>query len=415
MTDYYRVLADAIVEGPSPRPRSYGGNDEPPLCSQQTDGSCWYELIQIGPGIAPSPYYRLITGPVVFDGDNVTQTQTWESWTAEEIRAWHQQNIEDQRLSADQQQINLQLKPGDTARMVEANSAALARARALGYVPQTVEDLTAFGSTLDLSEVSSVDAAQSQVTQQQAILDTNLTLTGEEQTILTDSVAANSAFVVAGDAQAEPPAIPAEFRTRLGAPAEDYGRIEAYREFVGGWWWLAFKLTTSRQLNPGDYWIAIYDGAGGYLTTPFLTEVSDNEYVADRAAVNLPRSTPDDTFEFTLCWQHITDEMFSRMRLEGGDQYELYEARWLGLGGGIEASGAQTAGTQWVDTGQDVQYVGANLIRINSTAQFSVGSRLKLDGLAEEFEVQDVHSIQDLILTTQPPASAAGDRVFLWS
>lgn len=85
---YYKVAGDVIVSPSSDRPQSYGDSSQPPLCSQETDGSCWYQLWIDARGEQPGDYYSPITGTVTVNAqeERCERVDTWEEWTPEQKR-----------------------------------------------------------------------------------------------------------------------------------------------------------------------------------------------------------------------------------------------------------------------------------------------------------------------------------------
>ena len=85
---YYRVKDGAILAGPTGRPNSYGSADVAPLCAQETDGACWYQLWVESRGDAPGPYYTPVIGDVTVNTqeERCERVDTWEEWTPEQKR-----------------------------------------------------------------------------------------------------------------------------------------------------------------------------------------------------------------------------------------------------------------------------------------------------------------------------------------
>lgn len=273
--------------------------------------------------------------------------------------------IDEQRVASEQSQVDLSRDPGLQVLIDEANASAEAKLTELELTAD--EDLAAFDPTLDVESVGAVATAQSLVRQESRALVEDASLDADDRAEIELAIEAHQAVIDAGDDAAEVVAVPLSVRDAIGVTGEDYGVMIARRVNDAGWWWLTFELRTERELTPGDYWIAVYDDAGTYLTTPQLTETEPGVYVADQVAVNLPSADTTPVYEFTLCFQHIDNEQFKRKRILGGQEFVRYRARWGGNAGSGEAGGTG-GGTTWLDSGATVIAQAGQLYRISDAA-----------------------------------------------
>lgn len=309
------------------------------------------------------PWIRVSSTPVDYYSKSLSGTQEERDSAAnEQTRQQWSDAIDGQRVASEQSQVDWSRDPGLQVVLDEANAAAEVKIAELEIA--VAADLDSFDPTLHLDDVGAVATARSLVRQESRALVEDASLDADDRAELELAIAAHQAVVDAGDDAAEVASVPLSVRQAIGVVGEDYGIMIARRVNEAGWWWLTFELRTERELTPGDYWIAVYDDAGTYLTTPQLTQTEPGVYVADRVAVNLPSADTAPWYEFTLCFQHISNEQFKRKRILGGQEFVRYRARW----GGKAGSGGAGGGTTWVDSGATVIAQAGQLYRISDAA-----------------------------------------------
>lgn len=313
------------------------------------------------PSLGYEPWVRVPAEPADYYERSLSGTQEErDAATVAQTRSSLESDLEDQRVQSNQREVDLLRDPGIAVLMDEAN--ACAEAKLIELDGTADEDLTDFDLTFDPLAVGSIATARSLVTQETA-LTSDPGLTQGELDDLSAAITAHQAVIDAGDDQAAVAPAPFSLRRLIGTPGEDYGVLIAKRLFIGGWWQLAFELRTERELDVSEYWIALYQGDGTYLTTPRLTKVADGVYEAGPAAVNIQSSDTSTEYAFTVCRGHITEEQFAKVTLPSGVEAKRYRVRW---GGNVGSGGG--SGTEWVNTGATVVSQAGQLYQISDEA-----------------------------------------------
>lgn len=337
---FYKIKNSAVVSGPT-RQTGFGEN-----VSDRTLATYgWYRLWIDDGGASPGPFYQRESGPILVDEvtnpPRCTRVDTWTDISSEAKRERLLSDIDSQRRAMDRPQIDVQEDPGLSGLMDEANISAADRRSALGRTDDA--DLDTFDSALNPLVANSIQLAASLSRQERSILASANPFTEQQRSDLSAAATQHEAIVDAGDPAAAVPEVPSFARRLIGVIGEDYGTILANRPYSAGWYWLELELRTKRELDTTEYWFSIYDGTApddrddssgsttGYLTAARMTETAPGVYTLDRAAINLPRSTPDEIFKFVLCRGHISFPQFDKLTLAAGDLFGEYRARWHGM------------------------------------------------------------------------------------
>ena len=276
------------------------------------------------PGTAWLGYEKAVIQANPEPSDNDPVAAVYLSGTAAERSAAQRESLRGQitlnRTSADVSNIDLREDSGREVLMDEANSQSETRLNELAATADA--DLDAFDPTLDPLQIGSIATASSLYKQTERVLATDPTLDAQQVQDLEALKPQYAAIVTNGDDAANVPVPTDNVRLKLGVVAEGYGTIQCRRfDGLDGWWWLEFEVRTDRELSVAEYWIAVYS-EGTYLTTPQLTDMGNNVYVAGKLAVNLPH-TPPKQYEFSLCHQHISNQQFDPIVL-AADENEAF-------------------------------------------------------------------------------------------
>lgn len=411
------VSEGEIVSGPVSRPARFGVNSEAPLGPVE-NGWFYYEAWVDTP-TKPGRFYTLVVGTPAIVGERVERVDTWEEWDPADILATHEADIEAQRISADQRKIDVERDPGLVAPMASANAKAESeRDRLYGTAEEDLKDFVPDVASAPVPVMLFATTAEPQV---RTIAEDPATPVADKPSITTlaDELAA---YIAAGDEGEPLPAIIPSVRNRVGIPDEGSARLSVRWEFIDPWWHMSLELRISRPREEGEtYFLPIYndtadpdpgDTTTGYLHMPALTDMGEGRYVADRQAVNLQSADLTTTYYVGFAVGHISNQEANKLLVNGdGESYREYPVRW----GEMPAIAVPASAGAWFDTGREVSYVGANLVRVGDTSDFETGDRIKFNGHTQEYIVQSVHSTLDLILDAQPPAVVVGDRVLLWT
>lgn len=235
--------------------------------------------------------------------------------------------IEGERMEADVRQIDLAQDPGKQGLLDEANAAAEAKQIELDETDDA--DLPAFDPILYPGSVTAMASAQSLINQELVIY-SQPSLSPDDRAAIDASMVAQQAVIDAGDPAAEVPGVPAVVRRFIGVNGEGYGTLIFGRVQSGGWWYPEWTLRVDRELDVSEYWVAVYDDGGTYLSTPFLTEVEPGVYRADKTATNLPGAI-DRVFQATICHAHISNPQFGLIRYAANVTAQVDRVRWAGL------------------------------------------------------------------------------------
>ena len=291
----------------------------------------WYRLWEDHTD-RPGTYYDETAGPLVInetpDPSRVEQSYTWVEWDYERQRAKIENDLSAFVQSNDEPQVSTRADPGRVVIMDEAVAIA---EREQGRLDLTQDaDLQALVLNLDPTTIGSIATATTLFSQTERVLREDPTLTQQERTDLEAVQVEYQAIATGTDDAVDVPAVPDASRRKIGVTGEGYGTIRVRRFEDGGWWWLEFLLNPNRELRVGDYWIALYNEGGTYLSTPQLTDLGNGRYMADKNAVQNAQSTDQVGFQYTLCFQHITAPQFSNITIAPGVHSQISRVRWNG-------------------------------------------------------------------------------------
>ena len=339
---FYYVVGGIITEHPkykSPyeRPPEFGAKD--PDTHLAARGH--YRLHYDNGGNQPNKWHSRITGEPVVDQaqQRVTRIDSWQKWSADQIRQNHEREIEIQRHSSEIPNIDLRRDPGLIAVMDELNAAADRAIDSLDLTPDI--DLETFDPTLDPQSADSVELSASLAAQGRHLLDSPTPMTPDQRLTLQTVITEWQSVIDQQDMYAIVAEVPSFARRAIGVIAEDYGYARARRFFESGWWWFEIEMQIERELEAGStYFIAIYDisapddrddTTSAYRTTAQLTDMGNGRFLADKNAINLPKPNTSEGYKFTLCKNHISAPQFDRVSFPPDELARRYRFRWGGL------------------------------------------------------------------------------------
>lgn len=302
-----------------------GGNPAAPDADFQWLG--WYPLWEDNVD-KPDEYYTPVKGDYIFNSDlsRVEQTNGWESWPNDSIVAAYKASIEEQRLSANVFEIDLAVDPARAGLMEEANSQANKKLIELDELEAEGGDLHSFNTTLDPQDIGAVDASRSLLIQANDVLVRFPELPTDEVDSLNDLKNDCTLVIQAGDQEADLPVVATNNRRYIGVAGEGYGFIRAKRQESGGFHYIQWALKVDRELTPGDYWIAYYSN-DTYLATAQLTLAENGLY---ETPLSHPQNNANTPYEYTLCYQHVSQEQFKRIELDSNRKVKNTPIRWGG-------------------------------------------------------------------------------------